>query len=265
MMRATVPQWFAQRLLICADDFAYNASCSQAIAMLALKRKIHATSAMVLSPRWASDAALLTGVRGEISVGLHLDWTSEYALQAGHGLGLGAAMVRSWLPTFATGFGIPQARRLIDQQLDAFEAHWGAPPDHIDGHQHVQQFAVIRDALVQAVVARYPLQRPWLRISAPLSMQKSLKNFAIHAQGARHLIAIAQQNAVPVRPVLCGVYGFEGGAQAYRQRLAQWLREAPQGTVLMCHPALEAQAGDAIGAARVWEYEVLSGATRGMP
>jgi predicted glycoside hydrolase/deacetylase ChbG (UPF0249 family) len=34
---------------------------------------------------------------------------------------------------------VTTARVVIERQLDAFEAHWKAPPDYVDGHQHVQQ------------------------------------------------------------------------------------------------------------------------------
>lgn len=250
--------WAAQRVIICADDFAYNASCSAGIAQLATNGKIHATSVMVLSKRWAQDAALLKPLRSNISVGLHVDWTSEFAIAAGHGMGLGAAMLRSWLPAALGGFDVAAARRVIDAQLDAFEAHWGAPPDHIDGHQHVQQFGGIRQALVQAVLARYPAKKPWLRVSSPFEEEKTVKASVIAAQGASQLIALATQAGIPVRPYLTGIYDFTGGAQAYRSRLNAWLRAAPQGTVLMCHPAVAAEPGDSIGAARVWEFAGLS-------
>ena len=84
-----------KRLILCADDFAVNASASQGIAALASAARISATSVMVLSPRRAEDAALLQAVRGQIDVGLHLDWTSAFAHAAGHGVSLAGAM-RWW-------------------------------------------------------------------------------------------------------------------------------------------------------------------------
>jgi hypothetical protein len=84
-------------VIVCADDFALNQSASIGIAKLAVLKRISATSAMVLSPRWAQDVALLQDVRGQIDVGLHLDWTSDFAIAAGHGMPLGAAMRRALL------------------------------------------------------------------------------------------------------------------------------------------------------------------------
>ena len=136
-----------KQLILCADDFAANASASRGIAALAGAGRISATSVMVLSPRWAGDAALLQAMRGQIDVGLHLDWTSAFARTAGHGVSLASAMRQAVLG----GFDRVAARAVIERQLDAFEAVWKSPPDHIDGHQHVQQFAGIREALVAAV------------------------------------------------------------------------------------------------------------------
>ena len=101
------------------------------------------------------------GPVARIDIGLHLDWTSEFAQAAGHGLSLGAAMRRALLG----GFDRSAARTVIERQLDLFEAQWQAPPDHVDGHQHVQQFAGIREPLVELLARRYPGRLPYLRVS----------------------------------------------------------------------------------------------------
>ena len=85
-------------VILCADDYALNESVSHGIVALAEAGRLSATSVMTLSPRWAMDAAVLAPWRGRIDVGLHLDWTSEFALAAGHGAPLGALMRRSCWP-----------------------------------------------------------------------------------------------------------------------------------------------------------------------
>lgn len=107
-----------KRLILCADDFAVNEAASLGIATLAGASRISATSAMVLSPRWPKDAALLRDLRGRIDVGLHLDWTSAFAHAAGHGVRLTGAMLKAVLG----GFSQTAARAVIERQLDAFEA-----------------------------------------------------------------------------------------------------------------------------------------------
>ncbi len=244
-----------KRLIVCADDFAANAAASQGIADLARAGRISATSAMVLSPRWAGDAELLRELRGQIDVGLHLDWTSGFAHAAGHGVSLAGAMRQALLG----GFDPAGARAVIERQLDAFEAVWKAPPDHIDGHQHVQQFDGIRQALVTAVRARYAINnRAYFRLSTGVKADKSLKTKIISWMGAQALAALAKPAGIACAPALSGVYDFTGGAGRYARLMAQWLRDAPEGTIVMCHPAVRAEAGDEIGAARAWEYAWLA-------
>jgi chitin disaccharide deacetylase len=244
-------------LILCADDFAVNASASQGIAHLAALGRLSATSVMSLSPRWAQDAALLQDLRGRMDVGLHLDWTSEFAVSAGHGMPLGAAMRKALLGGFEPG----AARVVIERQLDAFEAHWQAPPDYVDGHQHVQQFAGIRDALVQVLSRRYGAvagERPYLRISRPPPGDRSLKGWVIAAMGANALKKIADEAGFTWAGALLGIYDFAGDQSGYAALMAHWLAQAPAGSILMCHPAQTAEPLDSIGPARVRELAYLS-------
>lgn len=247
-----------KRLILCADDFAANASVSSGIAELAAAGRLSATSAMVLSPRWARDVVLLQDLRGRIDVGLHLDWTSEFALAQGHGLRLGRAMLKALLG----GFERAQARQVIEQQLDLFEAHWQAPPDYVDGHQHVQQFAGIRQALVQALTERYgaPGTRPpYLRLSRAPQGGADLKARVIAAMGANALERAATRHGLTGATALLGIYDFSGDAAHYARAMTQWLAQAPPASIIMCHPALAAQADDDIGPARLREFAYLSG------
>jgi predicted glycoside hydrolase/deacetylase ChbG (UPF0249 family) len=243
-------------LILCADDFAFNAAASRGIAQLAALGRISATSVMVLSRRWAEDVALLQALRGRIDVGLHLDWTSDFAREAGHGLTLGAAMLKAALG----GFDKAAARTVIERQLDAFEAQWRAPPDHVDGHQHVQQFAGIREALVEALAARYPDARPYLRISRVPMAQADFKSRVITAMGAAALEKIAAKAHVKRATALSGIYDFAGDEARYAREMAGWLQTTPAGAIIMCHPALQAEPGDSIGVARAQEFSYLSGA-----
>lgn len=243
-----------KQLIVCADDFAVNESASRGIAQLAALGRLSATSAMVLSPRWAQDVALLNDLRGRIDVGLHLDWTSDFAIAAGHGLSLNAAMLKALLG----GFDPTAARTVIERQLDAFEAHWQAPPDYVDGHQHVQQFAGIRDALVAALASRYGGQsrQPYLRISRPPAGAADLKSRVIAAMGASALEKIATHARLTGARALLGVYNLE--KSSYDSLMDGWLKAAPAGSIIMCHPALAAEPGDVIGLARAQEFAYLS-------
>lgn len=243
-------------VIVCADDFAVNHSASLGIAKLAHLKRISATSAMVLSPRWPQDAALLKDLRGCIDVGLHLDWTSDFALAAGHGMPLGRAMRRALLG----GFDPAQARVVIERQLDLFEAQWQAPPDYVDGHQHVQQFAGVREALVAALLRRYGSQpvKPYLRISRAPTGMADLKSRVIAWMGANALESIAGSSGFIRARGLFGIYGFDGGPERYADLMTRWLARAPAGAILMCHPAQAAEPGDEIGVARAQEFAYLA-------
>jgi chitin disaccharide deacetylase len=249
-------------LILNADDFAFNAAVSRGIVSLAQQGRLSATSAMTLSPRWAQDAPALKELRGHIDVGLHLDWTSPFALQAGHGRGLKSAMFAAMLG----GFDKTKARAVIEKQLDAFERVWQAPPSHIDGHQHVQQFKGIREALVDVMAQRYsdlPTgKKPYLRVSQDPTGLADVKTRVIGALGANAIKSIASKaNITPARG-LFGIYNFTGGPSGYAQHMAQWLAAAPAGCIIMCHPAqggLDAgDVDDGIAAARQWEFDYLA-------
>ena len=248
-----------KEVVLCADDYALNTPVSQGIVALGVLGRISATSVMSLSPRWAEDALSLRDLRERIDVGLHLDWTSSFAKDAGHGLGLGAVMARSM-------FRLSNVQALqdeIERQLDAFEAHWLAPPDHIDGHQHIQQFAGFRHALVAVLKRRYGnlSPRPWLRVSQV--SQPGLKAKVISVMGSTSFQKSADRMDWPTVGPLMGAYGFDGSMDDYAQHMQGWLANLPDASqgpaIIMCHPAASAQADDVIGPARTREFAYLAG------
>lgn len=259
-------------LVLCADDFALHAGVSDGIVRLARQQRLSATSVMTLSPHWPQHAAPLRELRGHLDVGLHLDWTSPFARAAGHGLPLAAAMRRALLQ----GFDRAAARTVIARQLDRFEDGWQAPPDHVDGHQHVQQFAGIREALLELLTERYPQHPPYLRVSRVLpgaGQPAGVKARIISALGARALARGADRRGLPCAEALLGVYDFAGDEDRYARLMDGWLAAAPSGGLVMCHPARAADpgderdsggsggpidAGDEIGAARQREYRYLA-------
>lgn len=245
------------QIVLCADDFALNAPVSQGIAALAAKGRLSATSALVLSPRWPQDVLSLHALRGQVDVGLHLDWTSAFAQSAGHGMPLSILMMRA-----ALGLLNPAAMcGVIERQLDIFEAHWHAPPDHIDGHHHVHQFRGIREALLETIQRRYPQTRPWVRVSLAPPGQRNLKAHIIAAWGAQALIRQADLACVPRSALLAGIYDFSGGEADYAQHMVRWLSEARAHTVLMCHPAQKGGVPTPMGRAGIWENAYLASDT----
>ena len=155
---------------------------------------------------------------------------------------------------------------VIEQQLDAFERVWQAPPSHVDGHQHVHQFRGIRDALVEVMAQRYNQlpagQKPYLRVSKGPSARFDLKTSIIAALNSSAIKNIAIKSNITPAPGLFGIYDFTGGEAGYARLMAQWLADAPAGIIIMCHPAQGAvDAGDVddeITRARQWEFDYLA-------
>lgn len=240
-------------IALCIDDFGLHEGVNEAALRLAASGRVTAVSCMTGAPRWRAGAARLAAVARGTDVGLHLDLT-EYPLTRGMRMSLPALVARSQ----ARLLDRTRLRREIEAQLDAFETGFGQAPAHVDGHQHVHQFPVVRDLLVQALQARYPRQRPWLR-STRQPGGTTGKSWLIERLGAQGLCRLAEANGFTHNARLLGVYDFQGDAARYRKLLAQWLARAGEGDLLMCHPALTAPAHDAIAAARLREYEILAG------
>lgn len=232
-----------KEVVLCADDYALNAPVSQGIVALAVLGRLSATSVMSLSPRWAEDVVALRDVRERLDVGVHLDWTSSFAVDLADGRGLTATKLRAALRLCDQ----QNIEDQIERQLDAFEVQWQAPPDHIDSHQHVHQLPVFRQALMHVLVRRYGTiaHRPWLRVSSGIApLEKMARSYAWPSVG----------------PVL-GTYGFNASMDDYARHMQGWLASTPadKPALIMCNPAVSAQADDPLGNTRKREFAYLAG------
>lgn len=242
-----------RRWVCCADDFALDAGAVDGIVDLIERGRVTATSALVDAPSWRAGArALPAGA----DIGLHLNLTEPVAAGIGPVWPLGELILR------CRAGALPRAAiaDAIERQLDAFEEALGRSPDYVDGHQHVHQFAGVREALLAALGRRYGRPGPWLRSTRPPPAERSAKARFIAALGDRALRRLAARAGRATSGWLVGVYGFGGRPADYAARLHRWMQEGPDGSVLMCHPSRAAQPGDPIGGARAAEYAVLGGA-----
>ena len=247
----------ARRIAVCIDDFGLQAGIDEAALALASLGRVTAISCMVGAALWRTDAPSLAGLDPQrIDVGLHLDLT-EHPLESAS---------RRPLPLLVALSGAhlidrARLRAEIHAQLDAFEEGLARPPAHVDGHQHIHQFPVIRDELIDALLRRYPRRRPWLRRTKRPAAAPSagIKPWLIERLGCDRLSDLAREQGFGQNTQLLGVYDFQGGAERYLALLAQWIAASQDGDVLMCHPATRAPAQDPIGPARGNEYKILSG------
>lgn len=249
-----------RRIALCADDFGLDAAINEACLDLADAGRLSALSCMSTAPAWAAGAAALRQrFDTTLDLGLHLNLTE--AVAPGH-------WRRPLTPLIASAYLnlLPVARLHAEMaaQFDAFEAALGRPPDFVDGHQHVHQLPQVRELLIETLLRRYPMRRPWLRRTGPPALRLSggadaRKQRGIAALGAQALSAQAAEYGFPQNRGFVGVYDFGGSDADYAARMANWCTEIDDGGLLMCHPAIRARAGDPIGAARLREYALLRG------
>lgn len=240
---------------MCADDFGQNPAIDDAILQLARQRRLSATSCLVQGPSFASGVHAVR--TSGLQLGLHLNFTDSLG-NPGVYLPVSTLILRSWLRQL-------DARQLHEQivrQLDRFEDIVGRPPDFVDGHQHVHQFPQIRRLLLGELQGRYAGALPWLRYThagclAGVPAGLRLKARLIQTLGSRAFAKRARDMAFPMNRNFLGVYDFQGGQAAYGRLLQNWLMQARDGDLIMCHPASEALAQDSLGAQRLAEFDVL--------
>jgi predicted glycoside hydrolase/deacetylase ChbG (UPF0249 family) len=245
-----------RRIVVCADDFGMNTAINDGVIALAQAGRLSAVGCLSHAPSFRQDAARLR--QADVDAGVHLNFTEALGQS-----GLYLPLSRLIACAYAHVLDVGRITRQIDRQLDAFESAMGRMPDFIDGHQHVHQLPQIRSALLAVVARRYTGKGPWLRCTTPgrldgVPAPLRRKARIIGALGARAFARAAGVAGLRMNRRLLGVYDFQGGAQAYDGLLKLWMRNACDGDLLMCHPALPAAGGRGMAAQRGAEYQVLS-------
>lgn len=221
-----------KRIQICADDYAFDAGVSRAIIECIDAGRISATSCMVLAPGWPAAAAALRERAGIADIGLHLDVNEFADYSSGRSL-------QGWIAAAYLGQLDPaQANRWVAEQLDAFEAAMQRAPDYLDGHQHVHQLPLLRNAVLGQLSRRYGSACA-LR-STRSQHWRGPKAALIAGLGGAALRRAAGRQQLRMNADFAGVYDFDPGAEM-AQLVAGWLRSLPDGGLLMAHPG----AGDA--------------------
>lgn len=242
-------------LILCADDFGANPAANAAILALAQCGRLSAASCLVDGPTFGRDASLLHAT--QLQTGLHLNFTDDFG-QPDSVMPINQLVLAAYLRRLK----VSVVQTAVARQLDRFESLMGRAPDYIDGHLHVHQLPIIRDALLAEMTKRYghmPTQ-PWLRNTrfrkAPgLPTALALKARTIQVLGSAKLVRLAAAKRFTTNTGFLGVYGFTGGESAYSKYMQAWLGAVQDGDVLMCHPECGDEARDA---QRCAEYHVLS-------
>ncbi len=231
-----------RRSWLVADDYGISPAVSAAIRELVARKRINATSAMVVAPSFSQReaAALREAAGSRAAIGLHLTLTAPFR-PASHGFAplrhgafpsLAAVLHRTHLRAFK-----PELLTIeVVRQFEAFNAAFGRAPDFVDGHQHVQLLPQIGEAVLRVMKDAAPAA--WVRqCGRTLPAHKRFADRkALLLDGlSRRFRRIAARHGVPTNPAFAGAYAFRAHAD-YAKLFPGFLDGLPDGGVVMCHP-----------------------------
>ena len=162
---------------------------------------------MVTGDAWLTFAKKLPK-QSQVAIGLHLNFT--------HGLSLTQRQKLPSLLQLIVSCYKPKAsfKRFVADEIQAqilrFKELYGQWPAFIDGHQHVHQLPVIRQALLHTVSK---LQfKPWFRITASLQGMRgswySWKKWALLLLGGEQFKRLVQAQGFSTPTDFSGEYSF---------------------------------------------------------
>lgn len=256
--------------VLCADDYGLAPGVSRAILDLIDRGRLSATGCMTTSPFWPEHAAWLRAREAAADIGLHLTLTDQVPLGP-----MPRTAPDGRLPPLGRLMPLALARRLdraeieaeIGRQLDAFAQAFGRPPDFVDGHQHVHQLPVIREALAARLAALGARERGiYVRVCtepAHRILRRGVqvpKALLISALGRGWAAAVGRSGLARNRG-FSGVHDFSGKVP-FGRLMARFLDGLPAGGLVMCHPGIPddaLRAVDPVVEARQEEYDWLGG------
>lgn len=231
-----------RRIWLCADDYGFSPGINRGIRELIERRRINATSVMVVGPAIGRDEArALNELAGDgCAIGLHATLTAPLhpltmpfrPLEGGMFLPLSKMLRTSVLHRHDR----QMIRAELAAQIAAFTDLFGRTPDYVDGHQHVQLFPQVRDAFLDAVKIAAP--NAWVRQcgrSQPLAQRLGQpKALLLDALSVRFR-ARAAHAGIAFNPGFAGAYDLTRNADFGRE-MRGFLNGLPDGGLIMCHP-----------------------------
>jgi predicted glycoside hydrolase/deacetylase ChbG (UPF0249 family) len=230
-----------RRIRLCADDYGMAPGVNAAIRDLIGRGRLNATSVMTGAPsfdREGADALASMRARGLAEIGLHVTLTAPFRplaadfqpLRDGAFLPLGSMLLSALLRRLDAS----ALRQEIDSQFAGFAQAFGRPPDFVDGHQHVQLFPQIREAVLAATKHHAP--GAWVRqCGRPGGFRpgdpKALLLDVLSVRFRRKAAALG----LTTNPAFSGTYVFNASAD-FAKLFPTFLQGLPDGGLVMCHP-----------------------------
>lgn len=231
------------RIWLVADDYGISKSVNSAIRDLVARRRINATSVMVVAPGFDEEQAKLlaaSAAGGNAAIGLHLTLTAPFKplATAYRPLNKGAFLPLGRTFLFGMFDHLPRSEITgeVRAQVAAFISAFGRPPDFIDGHQHVHLLPPVAESLLAVMCEMAP--HAWVRQCG------SARGVAVRDIKARVLDAMsygfrrrAARHGVHTNSAFAGTYDFRFGSR-FDALFPKFLAGMPEGGLVMCHPGL---------------------------
>lgn len=250
-------------LMICADDYAQNDEISTGIRMAYNAWRINAISCLTNMPGWPKAGRALIKMDPQGVFGLHLNFTFGQALSHEWQHRYGASFKALPLFILYNYFKRIDAATLYAEcfaQLEAFRKIMGCDPSFIDGHQHVHQLPMVREALLKVFTTEH--LQAFMRVSAhhrglvPGTINPA-KAFIIAHLGGHVLRHTLQCENIPTNTSFSGVYPFAQSIR-YREFFKHFLSVSDHLGLIMCHPGVHStDLHDPLHASRHHELEYL--------
>ena len=259
-----------RRFWLCADDYGIAPGVNVAIRDLVARRRVNATSVMVLAPSFsraeAHALAALNAGEQRVAIGLHLTLTAPLGPLTKDYAPLAAG---AFLPVATTlrlalqqRLDVAALTREFRAQFEAFANAFGGPPDFVDGHQHVQLFPQVRQAVLETVSWVAPTA--WVRQcggSLPLHRRLTDPKGLLIDWLSREFRARAKNLGIATNPAFAGTYTYRANAD-FAAIFPGFLDGLPEGGLVMCHPGhvdAELERLDPLTTLREQEYAYFCG------
>lgn len=249
-----------KRIVLCADDFGQAQHISSGILDLVKLGRLSAVSCMVNTPVWPEHAAWIKPFHDRIDLGLHFNLTEGRPLSAVFRAAYGEVfpgLSRLLSKAFLGKLAQTTVEAECHAQIDNFAAAMGFLPQFIDGHQHVHQFPIVRQALIGVYKQRLRMTGAYVRL---INVERGLmlKPWIIYLTGTRGLRRLLDKNKIPYNQSFAGIYEFSLLGH-YARSFSRFLAQSRDGGIIMCHPGYFADtAKDGIAKARFEEFQYLS-------
>ena len=231
---------------ICADDYGITNKVNKAIIELIDKKRITATSCIVLTKDFLINISELISRRDKIDVGLHITLTNFKPLTNCKNLTTNNKLPSLVKLLFLIIFKkkvLNEIREEIYFQFNKFESILGFKPQFIDGHHHVHQFSFINDIIISLIKDKYKKDNyPWIRVCNDTFTNIIIRKTSIFKSILINLFSISFKkkiikNSIEYNKGFSGFYNFSNSTN-FEYKFLNFLKKIKSEHLIMVHPGI---------------------------